>query len=343
MAVPPRRPWHALALLIALAILAAGCGSVFPELNPPATGRMAIAATLAAPPGAPGLELPAPYEIEVTLTQDRQQVQERRPMHGDTATITIDNLYIGRWQVEVVVRDAAGDAIYSGSGSVWINENETTTVSVPLAPRPGTFDLTIDIAGLTLEHQSYKARLHVGGSTYNLDRLEGTAQFQARVSLSPGSYDFKVDFYTDSFHAYKLIYSGYWMPVAVLPGKTTALYWKPGTGAVVLETGPAGPPPAPAGLSATWQDGSVLLEWTAVTHPDVIGYRLYRRLGALARYELLAEVGPDTTAAVDMPPVLDGESETGTGVYYVVTSVNKHGYESLRSPEAVVLVPRESV
>jgi len=116
MAVPPRRPWHALALLIALAILAAGCGSVFPELNPPATGRMAIAATLAAPPGTPGLELPAPYEIEVTLTQDRQQVQERRPMHGDTVTITIDNLYIGRWQVEVVVRDAAGDAIYSGFG-----------------------------------------------------------------------------------------------------------------------------------------------------------------------------------------------------------------------------------
>src|SRR5690606_28395925 len=120
-----------------------------------------------------------------TLTQDRQLLQERRPMDGEAATITIDNLYIGRWQVDIVVRDAAGDAIYSGSGSVWINENETTTVSVPLAPRPGTLDVTIDIAGLTLETQSYKARLHIGGNTYNLDRLEGTAQFQTRLSLSP--------------------------------------------------------------------------------------------------------------------------------------------------------------
>ncbi|HEY8418044.1 MAG TPA: hypothetical protein VIK93_08430 [Limnochordales bacterium] len=322
----------------AVAILVAGCSAPFPELKPAATGQMAITASVPA-----AAALAAGHEVEVSLTQDKHQVQARRPVNGETFSITLDNLYIGRWEVKVIVWDPEGDAVYAGSGSVWIREGQTTTVQVPLMPKEGTLDLTIDIAGLPLEQESYKARLHVSpGETYNLDRIEGTAQFKANVRLAPGSYDFKVDFYTDSFHSYKLIYTGYWMPFAVAPGKTVTLYWRPGTGAVEVEAAPAGPPPAPAALSATWLDGAVLLEWSAVTDGSVTAYRVYRRVGYLARYELVMEVDAANTWAVDTPPAAEDAPDTGLGLSYVVTAVNAAGFESLRSPEAQLPFPPEA-
>ncbi|GEM_PF-644526 len=366
--VPKKR--QAIALLAALAILTAGCGSPFPALAPPATGSLTITARLpvstAAGHGeaasAPSSEfgaakasvakaaavapmgqmatLAAAYELEVTLTQDKLQVQERRAVSGDTVSLTIDNLYVGRWQLELVVRDGAGQGLYSGSGSVWVSEGATSTVTVPLSPYPGTLDLTVDIGGLSLEQESYKARLVVSpGESYNMDRIEGTALFQTRVNLAPGSYDFKIDFYTDSFHTYKLIYAGYWMPLAIEPGKTVAVYWRPATGAVVVETEPAEPPPAPSAVTADWEGDAIVLAWDAVTQGDVVAYRVYRRVGPLARYELLAEVDAWTTTLVDAPPEdIDGP-DNGRSVSYVVTAMGASGKESYRSPEAIVIVP----
>ncbi|HLT59342.1 MAG: hypothetical protein LOD91_03695 [Limnochordales bacterium] len=326
---------RAAALALAVAMLAGGCGSPFPRLETPATGRMAVTASLPAAAALSPLQ-----EFEVSLTQGRHVVQKRGPVEGETFAVTLDNLYIGQWEVAVSVWDAEGDAIYTGSGSVWISENETTTVHVPLVPRPGELALTIDISGLPLEEQSYKARLHVSpGGVHNLDRVPGTALFEARVSLEPGSYDFKVDFYSDTFHAHKLLHTGYWMPVSIRPGKTAALYWKPGTGAVEIEAEPAGPPPAPAQLVAAWQEGAVVVEWTPVPAAGIVAYRVYRRLGPLDRYELLTEVDAGTRQVVDTPPPADGMPPAGPGVYYVVTAVNEAGYESLRSPEAAVFIP----
>lgn len=328
--------WRTLVVTVALAIVAAGCSSPFPQLKPAATGQMAVMAlvpeTLVAQAAA--------HEVEVSLTQDRHQIHERRPLNGETFSLTLDNVYVGRWQVNVAIRDAEGDTIYAGSGSVWVSENETTTVQVPLTPQPGALKLTIDIGGLPLEQEAFKARLHLSpGDTHNLDRVEGTALFEANVAVQPGSYDFKVDFYTDSFHAHKIIYSGYWMPLSVTPGKTVTLYWRPGTGAVVIDAGPDGPPPAPAALSAQWTDDGVLLEWPGVPADNITAYRVYRRVGLLARYELVAEVDAATTSVLDTPPVLEEEPLTGPGLYYVVTALNGAGYESLRSPEAVVFAP----
>lgn len=331
------RAWKLVAAAV-VTFLATGCRAPFPALKPAATGQMAITTSVPA-----AVALAAGHEVEVSLTQGKHQVQARRPLHGETFSITMDNLYIGRWDVNLIVWDPEGDAIYTGSGSVWVNEGQTTTVQVPLLPKEGTLELTIDIAGLPLEQQSYKARLHVSpGETYNLDRIAGTAQFRARVLLAPGSYDFRVDFYTDSFHSYKLIYDGYWMPFSVLPGKTVALYWRPGTGAVEVEAGIAGPPPAPAALSAMWLDGAVVLEWSAVADDSVTTYRAYRRVGPLGRYELLVEVDAASTSVVDTPPAAGAVPDTGPGLYYVVTAVNAAGYESLRSPEAHVPFPPET-
>src|SRR5690606_17215164 len=165
---------RAAALALAVAMLAGGCGSPFPRLETPATGRMAVTASLPAAAALSPLQ-----EFEVSLTQGRHVVQKRGPVEGETFAVTLDNLYIGQWEVAVSVWDAEGDAIYTGSGSVWISENETTTVHVPLVPRPGELALTIDISGLPLEEQSYKARLHVSpGGVHNLDRVPGTALFE---------------------------------------------------------------------------------------------------------------------------------------------------------------------
>lgn len=147
MVQPLRHAARRAAPVIVLALVAAGCRSPFPRLGH-ATGQMALTAAI------PAATAAAPYEVHVTLTQDRHRVEERHPVTGEQIAITLDNLYIGRWHVEVVLLDQEGDEIYAGTGSVYVAQDQTTSVHIPLSPRPGTLALTVDVGGLPLETQA---------------------------------------------------------------------------------------------------------------------------------------------------------------------------------------------
>lgn len=99
--------------------------------------------------------------------------------------------------------------------------------------------------------------------------------------------------------------------------------------------------PAPLCLTATvFSRNKVGLKWLADTAPDVAGYNVYRKKGAIPRYADLeklntAPVGPkpvflDTTVAI-----------TGDTLFnYVVTTVNRFGQESGLSPRADTRISR---
>ncbi|MBO8142482.1 MAG: hypothetical protein H0Z37_09970 [Firmicutes bacterium] len=317
--------------LALLAAAAAGCRSPFPPLGPD-TGQVVLSANLSSL-AASDVE---PETAEISLTQDRHRVERRAPVQDGKVSVTVENLYVGVWNVHIAVVDHDGDTVFAGGGTVYVEKDKTTTASVVLAPQPGRLRLTIDIAGLPLEAESYKARLHLSsGQTYDLERVPGTARFEADVEADPGSYDFKVDFYADSFHSYKMVYSGYWVPVTVLPGKTAAVLWRPGTGQVIIDAGPAGPPPPPPNLTARWEDGLIFLQWDPAPDTSVIAYRIYRKHDPLGRYELHAEVDQGTTSLADSPPDDPLPPGQPRAVYYVVTAVNEaSSLDFWKSPES---------
>ena len=82
------------------------------------------------------------------------------------------------------------------------------------------------------------------------------------------------------------------------------------------------PPGAPQNFQAVYENGIVLLFWTAPPDRDVAGYKIYRKEAGAAEPRLLNEE-PEK-----IPSFRDGSAAAGTKFEYRVTAVDAHGNES---------------
>lgn len=88
------------------------------------------------------------------------------------------------------------------------------------------------------------------------------------------------------------------------------------------------PPEPPSGLSATSQDGAVLLEWNAVQAEDLAGYNVYRSTSSGVNTS-----GDPLESEVSSAEYVDETAENGTTYYYGVTAIDKAENESGSSGE----------
>lgn len=63
-----------------------------------------------------------------------------------TASETIFNVAEGKWQLTVEAKDSSGTAIYRGRTDVEILSNQTTYVSIELAPASTSGDLAMNVS-----------------------------------------------------------------------------------------------------------------------------------------------------------------------------------------------------
>ncbi len=83
-------------------------------------------------------------------------------------------------------------------------------------------------------------------------------------------------------------------------------------------------PAAPSGLSAASQDGSIALEWDAVSQADT--YRVYRSTSSGVEAS-----GSPLNTGISSADYVDDSAENGTKYYYVVTAVASRDGESAES------------
>lgn len=100
----------------------------------------------------------------------------------------------------------------------------------------------------------------------------------------------------------------------------------------------SGPMPAPSAVTTELQAGAgnaVAVAWSAVTHPVVIGYNVYRSGTAGGPYTKLTT---SPVAASGPLRFVDTSVEPGRTYYYVVTSVDANGNESPFSEESTITI-----
>lgn len=100
----------------------------------------------------------------------------------------------------------------------------------------------------------------------------------------------------------------------------------------------SGPMPAPSAVTTELQAGAgnvVAVVWSAVSHPEVTGYNVYRSGTAGGPYTKLTT---SPVAASGPLRFVDPSVEPGRTYYYVVTSVDANGNESPFSEESTITI-----
>jgi fibronectin type 3 domain-containing protein len=91
-------------------------------------------------------------------------------------------------------------------------------------------------------------------------------------------------------------------------------------------------PLPPAGIRISPEGASLSIVWNKTMQPSVVGYRVYRRTETEEITAITAEPLP-----VQATSYLDNAAKRNVRYYYSVACVDKHGRESIHSPEVPYL------
>lgn len=350
-------------LLLLLTALLTACFPLLPHLadDPPpsgASGRVLV--TVLAPDVSMNTFAWSPPEtLRVTLAKPRSSstnapvLRRERAFEAGSSTVEFQRVETGRWMVTAELVDAEGVPIYDGAGEIVVREEETVATQLSLAVIPGRLEIDIDLGdgcievgaeGACLSDMAGPGHVKLAPSpdgkawNHNFEWAPGERTGVAAVNrVPPGDYEFQLVFYKDSRTTGNTLYASHWIPFRMEPNRTTRVDWHPRTGALTVFIEVALPPPAPVDVAASWTDSGVFLTWTASGGAsDVSLYNVWRKTSPTEPFQKVH------TAPVDGPMAWSDTGVTGEqcgadgdqSLYYVVTAVNEHGLESLRSHAA---------
>lgn len=323
-----RRLTYPLLVTLAIVTVASGC---LPAVRPQTTTL-----TLQTDLAATGLSLSEGATLQAELQKDELQIVRQLSVSNGAASATIEDLYLGTWNVRLKLIDSAGDVTHVAETEIRLVRQEPQVLELTLRPCPGMLNVHIDISSFPQRDEIQKAKVCIspGDITVTTELNDDGLTMDASLELQPADYDMKVDLYSTSTHSYNLVAEGTYQPISIHPGKTLSINWQPQTTDLQLNAEIDNPPDPPGSVSAAWDGTSCQISWEASpdSEGDLYAYRIYYQSDPLLAYDLLKEVSRQTTSITYTPT----SAELGTELRFVVTAVDAGGLESQRSLPASV-------
>ncbi|NMB45128.1 MAG: hypothetical protein GX998_01830 [Firmicutes bacterium] len=285
--------------------------------------------------------------VTATLTRGKQEVQQDLvvDLTQMTASGRISKLLVGTWQLRVDVFGRQGEMLYSGTTSVWIDEDQTTGVDLPLLAAPGTLVIALDLGGFG-RYELVKGKIIIGTGEQpavvkEFIRDDASQLIVTIDELPPHTHDLRIELYENTFHSYNRFYESPWEVITIQPGKTTAVEWNPAWGCVEIIGMIDAPPPSPKSVNALLHEDGILVSWDAVApiEDDLKAYRLYTQLDVFAGFQLIATVPASITSYLYQPDLSSHPEDVIISIELAVSSIDHGGNESTRSSPVTISWP----
>ena len=337
-------------MLIGLSLLISGCfGGLGQTVSypPPApkgpTGGVAVKALLISDSG-DGHTI---GRVIATLTRGSQRIEHNLVVDLDrmVASGNLSKVLIGTWNLRVDVYSKRDELLYTGSTSVLIEEGKTISIELQLGAAPGTLIMVLDISDFD-SYELIKGKIIIGTGEQpelvkEFTRGEDSLLTVTIDELDPRSHDLRVELYKNTFHSYNRIYQGPWEVIAIQPGKILEMSWHPAWGCIEVIGVIDAPPPPPPHVSATLQDDSIFIAWTAVrpVEDDLEAYLVYAQLHAFTGFQLIDTVPKSATSYSYRPDTSSYPAGVSIPIQIAVSSLDAGGNESSRSSPVIVPWP----
>lgn len=277
-------------------------------------------------------DTPTGMQVELTLKKNTTSLVRQVPVVDGVASLVLDDLLPGVWQITLAIKDADGYTQYIASDQVSIVTGTTASTTLSLRPCPGVLEVNANPALYSALANAQKARLYVNPGGYSAMTLDENGIFTGSKELAPGTYDYSVTFYNNGYLVSDILYESPWTTVSIQPGKQLILDWDPGTGGGAIDGHIDAPPPIPNQPQLQTTTEGLLISWDSVTAPDLAGYRIYLRQTIFGKFELICEQPTDQTTA------LYAASKLKLGLVEVaITAYDLANNESERSTVAYII------
>lgn len=311
-------------VLLVMLILYATTAACTPSSPLTAKAPLMVLGTLS------GTGMPEVVEAHIVISRGKHVVEETVPVINNEFTATVQ-VPVGEWEVTVLLVDAQGIVLFqSKSHSTKISVSQSQLLELVLRPADTKVHIKIDVENYIFKHEALRARVHFDDEIYEIVRPDSLTPLETTIELAPGSYEFKVELYTESFRIGDRLGPGVWEVVHLAENEELFINWSPVTEALQISGCVETLLPCPQNLTLTERSDGVLITWAPVNHWEVVGYFLFAQGSLLERFELLNPIPLEETSYLhtmdaDHPPEIN----------YVVAAVSTSGLVGYYSPPQV--------
>ncbi|HHT42626.1 MAG TPA: hypothetical protein GX014_04415 [Firmicutes bacterium] len=303
-----------LTLLILLAITSLLSSACLPTASLTGEAPLTVLGTLSTVPD-------TVVEARISLSRGKHLLETTVPVYLNQFEGTLQ-VPVGQWELTVMLVDADGIVRFqSKPQSTQVSYGTGTTVELVLQPADSTVHIVIDLTNYVFKQQALRARIHLDDMVHEVIRKDPGDPFETELKISPGSYEFKIELYTESFRASDRLGSGVWQVIHIGENEDLSLTWSPETQELQVAGRVETILPAPETVTVTGDDSQVMIAWDAVDHWNLLGYLVLAQTSPLERFELLT---PNPTDDTQFLHSLDPESPP-TEITYVIAAISKSG------------------
>lgn len=223
----------------------------------------------------------------IVLSKGKHVVEQTIPLVNNEFGSTII-LPIGKWELTVLLIDADGVVKYQNTPQVvQVSLDKENLIELVLRPADSQVTIKINLDEYIFQTQALRARLHFNDVVYEVKKETPEELLETVLQLPPGSYEFKVELYSESFRAGDRLSDGIWELVHIPANQSLSLTWTPATETTTITGRIESLLPPPLGLRIEEMDQSLYLTWDPILDPELLGYFLYMQTDPLERFQLV--------------------------------------------------------
>ena len=264
--------------------------------------------------------MPDASEAHVIISRGKHSIEEKVPVTNNSFTAAFE-VPVGEWTVIVLLVDDEGMVLFqSKPQKTQITLAGPQFMELVLRPADSKVHVTINVDNYVFKHEAMRARIHFNDEIYEVTRSDSTTPLKKTIELTPGSYEFKVELYTESFRVGDRLGSGIWEVLHVSEKEELFIEWSPVTEALHITGRVEVLLPGPENVELTDMPHGVLLSWDPIPHDEVTGYFVLAQTSRLNRFQLL------NTIATEEPSFLHVfESDAPSEITYIVAAISTGG------------------
>lgn len=270
-------------VLLATALILVGCG---PRIS--GDGTLAVTA----------LNLPVSadegWTAQIVCSRGKHEITQEIVVAGTvlTAEFTIP---IGKWDVSLQLIDSSGQITYQDKVTgVVVYPDTPTSVNFQLKPAHGKVKVIINLDSHPYADYIMRARIHFNDQYKEVIRESLEESLEGEYELAPGSYDFNVELYTESFRVGDKFDRGVWDTIKIEPLTEQTIIWNPYLTKLTITAEIYVLPEAPPKLTADYFSNQVFLQWEPSPAADLDGYYIYWQPSPFEPYSVIGSVNSHT-------------------------------------------------
>ncbi|HHY15217.1 MAG TPA: hypothetical protein GX521_03980 [Firmicutes bacterium] len=229
-------------------------------------------------------------EARIILSRGKHSVEEVVPLQQNHFEAALQ-LPLGQWELSVLLIDAEGKVQFQSSPrQIDIGPQKPSMIELVLRPADSEVTIRIDLDGYLFRDLALRSRIHFDDKVHEITRENAHESLEKVLMIEPGSYEFKIELYTDSFRAGDRLGPGIWEIITIPPNQSLEIVWSPLALGLEIRGRLESLLPAPENIAVTPTEAGLAISWDEVYAPETNGYFLFAQNSPLDRFELLTPI-----------------------------------------------------